>query len=223
MYRGNVEKLDAFKKGYVYVQDPAARLAVKAAGLERGMSVLDACSAPGGKSFAAASEMNGEGHIVACDIHKNKLVRIEKSAERLGVGIIETRTMDAREPDTDLIEAFDAVIADVPCSGLGVIRKKPDIRYKPEEELKGLPVIQSAILRSISKCVKPGGTLLYSTCTVLKLENEDVVRSFLKENPDFALESFELPFIGKTDGMVTLWPHIHGTDGFFICRMKRRI
>ncbi|MGN0968132.1 MAG: 16S rRNA (cytosine(967)-C(5))-methyltransferase RsmB, partial [Oscillospiraceae bacterium] len=119
--------------------------------------------------------------------------------------------------------AFDLVIADVPCSGLGIIRKKPDIRYKDPAPLAGLPAIQRSILNNACAYVKPGGVLLYSTCTLLERENEDVVKGFLEKHPDFILEQLELPTpIGWVEeGFVTLWPHIHGTDGFFIAKLRR--
>ncbi|MBQ9165541.1 MAG: 16S rRNA (cytosine(967)-C(5))-methyltransferase RsmB, partial [Oscillospiraceae bacterium] len=123
------------------------------------------------------------------------------------------------EPEME--KTFDLVIADVPCSGLGIIRKKPDIRYKDPEPLENLPLIQSEILENVSRYVAPGGTLLYSTCTVLERENQAVIRAFLQEHSEYRLESFDAPVVGECDGMVTLWPHIHGTDGFFISKLRR--
>lgn len=214
----------ALEEGLVYIQDAAAKLAVMAAGPREGMKILDGCAAPGGKSFSAAILAGGKAEITACDLHEKKLGRIISGAKRLGISGIKTVVMDAREPDNGFIDRFDLVIADVPCSGLGVIRKKPDIRYRPQTELSGLPEIQGAILDGLSRCVKPGGTLLYATCTIRKRENEDVVRAFLSRSDTFFAEGFELPEpAGKAGGgMMTLLPHIHGTDGFFICRLRRR-
>ncbi len=221
LLRGNVESLRSFRDGLVYVQDPAARLSVMAAGLRPDCSVLDVCAAPGGKSFAAAMAMEGRGRIVSCDIHANKLTRIQKGAQRLGIGIIETAEMDARRPPANYDGVFDTVIADVPCSGLGIIRKKPEIRYKAD--IAGLPAVQYDILCGAARCVRPGGVLMYSTCTVLPEENTAVAERFLAEHPEFTPERFTLPGpIGTCGGMVQLWPHIHGTDGFFICRMRRK-
>ncbi len=220
---GAMEDWESFKNGDFYVQDPAARLAVTAADLKPGMFVIDVCSAPGGKSFAAAVDMQNTGRIVSCDIHEKKLNLIENSAKRLGIDIIETRAADARIPIGEFYEKADAVIADVPCSGMGIIRKKPEIRYKGLEELKGLPDIQLEILKNVSDYVKPGGVLIYSTCTILKQENEGVVHRFIKEDDRFELEPFTLPgAIGKIDGMITLYPHTHRTDGFFICKLRRK-
>ena len=131
--------------------------------------------------------------------------------------------MDASVPEESFFQSFDLVIADVPCSGLGVIRKKPDIRYKNPDEILKLPEIQLDILQNLSSYVKPGGMLLYSTCTILRRENEDVIEAFLSDNKDFKAESFSLPEpIGRVEGaMITLLPHIHKTDGFFICKLKR--
>jgi 16S rRNA (cytosine967-C5)-methyltransferase len=215
LLHGGVEDLRTFRDGFVYVQDPAARLSVMSAGLAPEMTVLDTCAAPGGKSFAAAGAMDGRGRIVSCDIHSNKLPRIQSGAKRLGIGIIQTETMDAKTPPAAFCRAFDAVIADVPCSGLGIIRKKPEIRYK--SDLSGLPEAQYRILSGAARCVKPGGVVLYSTCTVLPEENDRVVDRFLSSHADYSMEAFTLPApIGECDGKVQLWPHIHGTDGFFI-------
>lgn len=221
---GNVERLPAFAEGRMYIQDPAARLAVLAAGLKPGGRVIDGCAAPGGKTFAAAMEMGNRGSILACDIHLHKLALIKEGAARLGISIAETALMDGREFRPGLAESADAVLADVPCSGLGVIRKKPDIRYKDPAELERLPEIQMAILSNLSRYVKPGGVLLYSTCTVLPRENGDVVSAFLEGHPEFRTEAFALPGPAgeREDGMATLWPHIHDTDGFFICRMRKK-
>ena len=219
---GDLEALEAFRRGLFLVQDPAARLAVLAAAPAPGMEVLDLCAAPGGKTFSAAMEMEDRGRILARDIHPGKLRKIGEGARRLGISIVETAAGDARAADPALRERFDLVLCDVPCSGLGVIRKKPDIRNKRPEELARLPEIQGAILRAAADCVRPGGALLYATCTVLPEENGDVVAAFLAERRDFSREGFALPGpAGETEGEITLWPQRHGTDGFFICRLRR--
>ena len=214
----------ALEDGLLYIQDAAAKLAVAAASPAEGMRILDACAAPGGKSFTAAMLTGNKAEIISCDIHEKKLSRVEKGAERLGITCIKTLAMDARVQEESFLNSFDIVIADVPCSGFGVIRKKPDIRYKSPEDIAGLPEIQLDILKNLSAYVKAGGILMYLTCTLLKSENEDVVNTFLADNKDFYAEEFALPFSDtKTEnGMVTLLPHIHGTDGFFICRIRRR-
>lgn len=219
---GDLTALPAFQEGKFLVQDPAARLVSLIADIRPGQKVLDVCAAPGGKSLSAAFAMGGQGSILACDLHENKLKRIQESAKRLGVSNITTAAADGRVFRPEWEEAFDAVLVDAPCSGLGIIRKKPDTRYKKPDDLFTLPVIQSAILENAARYVRPGGTLIYSTCTILPEENEQVTQAFLAEHSGFALEPFELPQpVGKTDGSSTLWPQCHDTDGFYICRMTR--
>ena len=221
LQNGSVAAIPEFQKGHFYVQDAAAKLSVLAADPQKGQRILDVCAAPGGKSFAAAI-LSGGAEITACDLHEKKLARIQQGVQRLGIDGITLRAMDARQPCPAFHAHFDLVIADVPCSGLGVIRKKPDIRYKDPAELAGLPEVQSAILRNVSDYVRPGGTLLYSTCTVLPEENIDVVTGFLKENTSFSPADFTLPDGSKSSsGMLQLWPQRHGTDGFFIAKMKK--
>ncbi len=218
-----ITEMEDFREGRFYIQDIAARLAAMAADARPGMTVLDACAAPGGKSVACAMAMENRGRVISCDIHEKKLRLIEENAGRLGISIIETLAMDARTPYDGLKDVADIVIADVPCSGLGVIRRKPEIRRKPQGELERLPEIQREILNGLAPYVKPGGVLLYSTCTIRKQENEETVDAFLQGHREFSREGFTLPVIGAVrGGMATLWPHIHGTDGFFICKLRKR-
>lgn len=221
---GDLEQLDCFAEGLFYIQDPASRLAVSAAGVQPGMRVLDTCAAPGGKSFALSMEMEGSGEIISCDLHPHKKKLIEAGAQRLGIDCIKAHTADACVFRQEWEDAFDLVVADAPCSGLGVIRKKPDIRSKDPEQLAELPGIQLRILDNVSRYVKPGGTLLYSTCTLLRRENEAVVAKFLEEHTQFFAEPFTLPepFGAVEEGMFTLWPHRHDTDGFFFARLRRK-
>ena len=186
--------------------------------MERCESLLDASACPGGKSFYSAIRAENDGTIISRDLHKNKLSLIKKGAERLGIDIIETRVQNASVPCGE--EKFDRVLCDVPCSGLGVMAKKPEIRYKSEEETLRLPELGYSILSACSESVKAGGVLLYSTCTVSKDENEKVVERFLSEHKDFAAESFSFGGI-KADGAYTLLPCDCGTDGFFIAKMRK--
>lgn len=220
---GDLERLEAFQQGLFYVQDPASRLSVLAAGAKPGMKVLDCCAAPGGKSFAAAIAMENQGEIVSCDLHPHKKKLIQAGADRLGLTIISPKTADGKVFRPEWENAFDLVLVDAPCSGLGVIRKKPDIRYKDPAPLADLPAVQLDILRNAARYVKPGGTLMYSTCTLLYRENGEVVETFLAENNSYKAEAFTLPGpVGLVQsGSVTLWPHRHGTDGFFIGKMRR--
>ncbi len=222
---GNLEKLPSFREGLYYVQDPAAKLSVLCAKLPKDdIKVLDCCSAPGGKSFAASIAMEGRGQITSCDVHAHKTGLIENGAARLGLSNITARQQDATVCVPEWVDTKDVVIADVPCSGLGIIRKKPDIRYKNLEELKALPELQLAILENQAAYVKKGGVLLYSTCTVLKAENEEIVEKFLAKHEDFYTEPLDLPevFPKNETGMLTLIPGDYDTDGFFICRLRRK-
>jgi 16S rRNA (cytosine967-C5)-methyltransferase len=221
---GNITVQSLFQNGYIYIQDAAARLAVTALNPQPGETILDGCAAPGGKSFSAAIFMRNQGKIASCDIHENKLSRIREGTARLGIEIIESYCMDAGKPNKRLQATFDGVIADVPCSGIGIIRKKPEIRYKTASEIAGLPNIQLRILNNLATYVRPGGRLVYSTCTVMPEENELIIRQFLAMHPEYIPEAFALPEpIGRVAcGMITLWPHLHGTDGFFICKLRRK-
>lgn len=220
---GDLEGMSAFREGLFTVQDAAARLVATVAAPGATDRVLDMCAAPGGKSFALAMDMEDKGVILSCDVHPHKLKLIERGAERLGLRSIRTALADGREPHAAWREQADIVVADVPCSGLGIIRKKPDIRYKNPKELAKLPQEQRAILENAAGYVRPGGTLLYSTCTVLPEENQEVVAWFLREHPEFRLSPFTLPLpIGGCAGQLTLWPQRWGTDGFYICRLQKR-
>lgn len=220
---GDLTQSEGWHQGMFYPQDPAARLAVLAAGLTPGCKVLDACAAPGGKSFAAAMVMGDRGEIYACDLHPHKKALIQAGADRLGLQSITPQVADGKKPRKGWGEAFDVVLADVPCSGLGVLRKKPEIRYKAPEALEGLPQIQGEILANVSTYVRPGGVLLYSTCTLRTQENEAVVQAFLASHPDFRLEAFRLPGpLGLVEaGQCTLWPQRLETDGFFLAKLRK--
>lgn len=222
---GNLEQLPSFQAGLYYVQDPAAKLSVLCAQLPRqDWQVLDCCAAPGGKSFAAAIAMGGKGHITSCDIHPHKTALIENGAARLGLTGICARVQDAAQPVASWVGRMDAVIVDVPCSGLGIIRKKPDIRYKDLQQMEELPALQKQILHNQAAYVRPGGVLIYSTCTLLRRENEEVVADFLAGHPDFSLEALPLPpqLPNNDTGMLTLIPGQYDTDGFFISRLRRK-
>lgn len=221
---GNLERLEEFRAGHFYVQDAASRLSVLCADLKPGWRVLDCCAAPGGKSFAAAVAMGGTGEIVSCDVYPHKTELIAVGAKRLGLTNITALCRDATQEKPEWENSFDAVLADVPCSGLGIIRKKPDIRYKNLEELQALPPLQEKILDVQSRFVRPGGVLLYSTCTLLNRENGQVVEQFLQNHPDFYPERLHLPevFPENHTGSITLIPGQYDTDGFFICRLRRK-
>ena len=222
---GDLEKLPSFREGLFYVQDPAAKLSVLCAQLPKeNIRILDCCAAPGGKSFAAAIATGGKGSITSCDIHTHKVPLIQNGAARLGIENLTACQQDASENVAQWNNSFDVVIADVPCSGYGIIRKKPDIRYKKAEDMADLPELQLAILKNQARYVKQGGLLMYSTCTLVRAENEGVVESFLKDNNEFYLEPLPLPepFPKNESGMLALVPGQCDTDGFFIARMRRK-
>ena len=208
---GNPARLRAFRDGLFYIQDAAGQRCVAALAPTPGSFVIDMCAAPGGKTLLCAQIMHNQGRILAMDIHPHKAALIEKNAVKYGADIIEAVAADASKPVGALRQSADFVLCDVPCSGFGVIRKKPDIRFKKPEDIAGLPALQQSILCTAAGYVKPGGRLVYSTCTVLRQENEEVIERFIQGADDWALE-----------GMQTLWPHIDGTDGFFIARLARR-
>ena len=221
---GNLEQLPSFRQGLFYIQDAAAKLSVLCAEIPENASVLDCCASPGGKSFAAAIAMHGTGSLTSCDIYTHKAELIANGAARLGISNLTARELDATIHVPQWENAMDVVIADVPCSGLGIIRKKPDIRYKNLQEMAGLPALQLQILKNQATYVRPGGVLLYSTCTLVRAENEGVVEAFLQENGEFSLEPLKLPacFPENETGMLALVPGEYDTDGFFIAKLRRK-
>lgn len=201
-----------YREGYFSMQDTASVLAAEALCAKLGDTVLDICAAPGGKSLALAEIMENTGRIRSFDIYKHKLSLLEREAERLGISIVETEENDGCAIRSDLSETADCVLVDGPCSGLGVIRRKPEIKYKEiSDDGASLAEKQLRILTVSSRYVKPGGTLQYSTCTVNRLENEDVVRQFLENHREF-VKVFERQLL----------PNIDAVDGFYICRMEKR-
>jgi 16S rRNA (cytosine967-C5)-methyltransferase len=223
---GNLEQLPPFREGKFYVQDPAAKLSVLCAQLPKNADIrlLDCCAAPGGKSFAAAIALGGSGEIISCDVHAHKAKLIASGAQRLGLSNITAKQQDATVRNPDWVDAMDVVIADVPCSGYGIIRKKPDIRYKNLKEMEKLPELQWQILLNQADYVKPGGTLIYSTCTLVRAENEGMLERFLEVRKDFYTEPLALPenFPKNETGYLPLVPGEYDTDGFFISRLRRK-
>ena len=200
-----------YTHGLFSVQDEASQMAAQILDPKQGQTVIDVCAAPGGKTLAIAERMNNRGTIIAQDIYKRKVDIIDKEAERLGVTIVKTRTWDGTRVDSKLVGKADRVIVDAPCSGLGVVRRKPEIKYKKyNEEQAMLPKKQLTILTSSSKYVNAGGVLVYCTCTINPAENEEVVSAFLRNNGNFRVVETK-----------QLFPHVNGTDGFFICKMEK--
>lgn len=228
----SVGTIEAHRTGLFMVQDESSTLVGHAVKPRPGSFVIDACSAPGGKSTHLAQLMENKGHIVSADVHSHKMKLIRENADRLGVEIIEPVVLDAAEMDRQYAGRADSILVDAPCSGLGVLRRRPEIRWRKQPgQIDELHCLQVKILGSAAKCLKPGGTLVYSTCTVTHEENIDVVNEFLDGNAGFSLVSLEGYLPDKLAGMpgtdtlnkgyVQFLPHIHGTDGFFIARMQK--
>jgi 16S rRNA (cytosine967-C5)-methyltransferase len=226
--RGNLVKTDAYRNGELTIQDESSMLVAHALELEKNMKVLDACAAPGGKTTHIAELLDGTGEVHALDLHKHKVKLIDENATRLGLSNIFTATLDSRKAGEKFEkESFDRILVDAPCSGLGVLRRKPDIKYaKKEADLHSLQKIQLDILSSVAPLLQKGGILVYSTCTVDKNENEGTVRSFLSDHPEF--EPYHLknlpetvqPFIEGNE--LQVFPQDFGGDGFYIsCFIKK--
>lgn len=216
----NPRCLPGFEDGLFFVQDAACAVSAEALEVDRGHRVIDVCACPGGKSFAAAI-LSGNGDVYSFDIHDSKLSLVENGAERLGLRNVRVGECDATKPREELFSSFDRVICDVPCSGLGVLAKKPDIRHKDNESLQNLPELQYEILEVSANYLKDGGILVYSTCTLNPEENERVVERFLDGHKEFSSVDFAVGDIQSEGGMLTLLPHVHGTDGFFIAKIRK--
>lgn len=215
------EACKAFKNGLFHVQDKASQLCVRYADIKPNDTVIDVCSAPGGKSFTAAQYMNNQGRLLSFDLHQNRVNLIKDGAERLEIRCITADCQDATVYNESLPKA-DVVLCDVVCSGFGIIRRKPEIKYKTPEEISRLPEIQYRILSNSANYVKDGGTIVYSTCTVNRRENEDVVLRFLKEHKDFeTVIPSEKFFSDDNNGCITLFCDDNNSDGFFICKLKK--
>lgn len=209
---GAVNKNKYYTDGYFHVQDTASQTCVKALDPQAGDVVFDMCSSPGGKAFTVAEEMRNNGEIYAFDLYEHRVKLIENGAKRLGISIIKGSVGDSSSFD-DTLPAADKILCDVPCSGLGVIRRKPEIRYKDLAFIDKLCELQYNIINCAAKYLKKGGVLVYSTCSLNKAENQDVCDKFLSQNPDFSKVH-----LGDEDGYLTLFPHKNGTDGFFIAK-----
>ena len=220
--QGSVRDIYGFDDGLFFVQDEASQICVEALGAKSGELIMDICACPGSKSFGAAISMNNQGEIYSFDLHENKLSLVINGAKRLKIDIIKTSACDGRHFLPEFGKKADRIICDVPCSGFGVLAKKPELRYKNPEESASLPKIQLAILENACKYLKVGGALIYSTCTIFPEENEENIKAFLANHPDFVLEEWQVGDISATNGMITLLPHIHKTDGFFIAKLKRK-
>jgi 16S rRNA (cytosine967-C5)-methyltransferase len=225
-----LSNLASFREGLFQPQDEGSMLVSRVAGVKPGEAVLDVAAAPGGKATHMAQLMSDCGRILAWDLHPHRVELIKETCRRLGITIVEAQPWDALKPDFAKYESFDKVVVDAPCSGLGVIRRKPDIKWtKAPEDISSLKMKQVEMLSCVSRYVKPGGTLIYSTCSIDPEEDEAVIQEFLLDNPEYTLDNLN-PFLpkklmadggGAIKGYIKLFPHLHGVDGFFIARLKR--
>ncbi|WP_226034991.1 16S rRNA (cytosine(967)-C(5))-methyltransferase RsmB [Aquibacillus saliphilus] len=230
--KGNILRSNLFREGYLTIQDQSSMLVTEMLAVEKEMTVLDACSAPGGKTTHIAEKMGDIGQVHAYDLHDKKAKLVAEKALELDLTIIDSNQADSRTLSSlHDDETFDRILLDAPCSGLGVLRGKPDIKYhKSEQDIKHLSIIQLELLESVSSLLKKDGKLLYSTCTVDKNENENVVKQFLEKRPDFELDpefNQELPNNLKSAKGLTKWglqlfPQDYNTDGFFLTRLRKK-
>ncbi|OES43659.1 16S rRNA (cytosine(967)-C(5))-methyltransferase RsmB [Domibacillus iocasae] len=224
LMKGNAARSTLYKNGAISIQDESSMLVAPVVGAKPGQRILDMCSAPGGKTAHLAEQMNGEGRIDALDIHAHKLKLVTQNADRLALSNIHIQKQDARKAgELFAEETFDAILVDAPCSGLGVIRRKPDLKYaKTEQDLDNLQRIQLAILDAAVPLLKKQGVLVYSTCTVDKEENEGTVNVFLSNHPEFEPVPLEQISIKPEQTMIQVFPDDFGGDGFFISKFRKK-
>ena len=222
-----IHRLAGYGEGLFAVQDVSSMLVVEAAGIRPGDTVIDVCAAPGGKTFHAADKLWGTGEVIACDVSQYKTDRIEENRKRLGVENVSVRVQDARLRDDSLLKRADVLLADVPCSGLGVIGRKQDIKYRvTAESLKEIQTLQKEILSNVIEYLKPGGIMMYSTCTMNPGENEEMVNwicdTFGLERVSMAGQMPKALAEEANQGMIQLLPGVHETDGFFLAKLRRK-
>ncbi|WP_410983882.1 16S rRNA (cytosine(967)-C(5))-methyltransferase RsmB [Bacillus cereus] len=229
--KGNVAHTEAFQKGFLSIQDESSMLVARALEPAEGDKVLDSCAAPGGKTTHIAERLKGTGQVMSLDLHPHKVRLIQQQAKRLGLENVETKALDARKVQEHFAsESFDKILVDAPCSGFGVIRRKPDIKLGKEKgDSERLSTIQLSILEKVAPLLKAGGRLVYSTCTIEKIENEQVIEQFLQEHPEFEWDTTMKermpeklrPYINK--GQVQILPHYFATDGFYIACLRKKV
>jgi 16S rRNA (cytosine967-C5)-methyltransferase len=224
----SISRLESFRKGYFQVQDESSMLAVKVLAPQPGEFIMDVCSAPGGKASHIAQVMGNRGTVLARDIHEHKIGLVKGTVDRMGLNIVRTEIFDAAVSDSNYIMKADRVLVDAPCTGLGIIRRKPEIKWSRNmENINEIIELQAKILNTSSNYVKPGGVLVYSTCTINPEENEEVVREFISMNTAFKTEDISCMLPENiikpkaSSGYIQMLPNVHGTDGFFIARMRR--
>ena len=232
-YAVEVEKADGihslagYEKGAFAVQDVSSMLVAETAGIKAGDTVIDVCASPGGKALHAAAKLAGTGRVIACDVTSYKTRKIEENRVRMNMTNVSVMVRDARVEDEELIGQADVLIADVPCSGLGVIGKKQDIKYRvTPESIQEVIALQKEIIGNVIRYLKPDGTMMYSTCTMNPAENEEMVEWICKEY-DMETQSMagSMPEVFREaadKGYIQLLPGVHGTDGFFLAKFKKK-
>lgn len=220
---GAVDRLLAYDEGLFHAQDLSSQLCCKAVNPEENDIVFDMCAAPGGKTFTIAELMNGNGRVKSFDVYQSRVDLIKSGANRLGLENVSPFFSDATIYNGNYGFA-DKILCDVPCSGLGIIRRKPEIRFKNKSEIDKIPAIQYKILCNAVKYLKPAGKIIYSTCTLNPAENEDVCNRFLAEHPEFTVSEYltDVRRYSSADKFMTFMPHLHSTDGFFVAVMERK-
>ena len=228
---GNLVHSTAFKQGLLTIQDESSMLVARALGVSINEKILDSCAAPGGKTTHIAELLNNTGQVVSLDLHEHKVRLIDQQVERLQLSNVTTKALDSRKVKEHFVEeSFDKILVDAPCSGFGVIRRKPDIKFaKKESDIENLARIQLSILQAVSPLLKKGGILVYSTCTIDREENADIIEKFLSENKDFSydhsikgrLPERVQPYI--EDGQIQIYPQYFETDGFYIASLKKQV
>jgi 16S rRNA (cytosine967-C5)-methyltransferase len=229
--KGNLAHTTTYKEGYLTIQDESSMLVAKALGVKENERVLDSCAAPGGKSTHIAELMYNTGQVISLDIHDHKIKLIQEQAERLKLHNIDAQVLDSRKVmERFAEETFDKILVDAPCSGFGVLRRKPDIKYaKKENDIFELSKVQRDILEAVAPLLKKGGTLVYSTCTIDEEENEKIIEEFLRRHPEFEMDETmgeRLPEKVKPyvkNGQLQILPHYFGTDGFFIAALRKKV
>ena len=221
----NLEQLDLFRQGYFTIQDEGAGLIAKIVDPKSNEVILDACSSPGGKTTYMAELMDDKGEIIAWDLHSHRIKLVEETAKRLGIHIVKTECQDATIYKEEYKEKFDKILLDVPCLGIGVLKRKPDIKWKRKpEDIEEITQIQQNILETCAKYLKPNGQLVYSTCSIFKEENDSIIDKFLQKNTNFAYSKIEIPYLENNTEKVNkiqLYQN-EETDGFFMCKLQKK-
>ena len=221
----NIEQLDLFRQGYFTIQDEGAGLIAKIVDPKSNEVILDACSSPGGKTTYMAELMDNKGEIIAWDLHSHRIKLVEETAKRLGIHIVKTECQDATIYKEEYKEKFDKILLDVPCLGIGVLKRKPDIKWKRKpEDIEEITQIQQNILETCAKYLKPNGQLIYSTCSIFKEENDSIIDKFLQKNTNFVYSKIEIPDLENNTEKVNkiqLYQN-EETDGFFMCKLQKK-